>query len=367
MLNKFKNSNKGITLIALVITIIVLIILAGVTIIAITGNESAPNKAVEARQKNDEGAELDSLKVAVVSSIVEGELDLNVDIDTLKTNIQGIVTDDLDNVIDLNSDEWTVTGNSGVKYKITNKGIVSVVNPAKLIKKGDTVTYVTSLNNKELTMNWKVFYKKVINGKSYTWLILEDYLPNSYVKNISGLTKVGSYAINSSSRSTVINAIKTKDNWNTLLTGVLNGKPIDYSQSTDTNVQAMGGMPIELWRDSWNETYPNTTEYPTNELNIRLTSSGYNVSRVNKFPNSSEYSVVMTGSQGYIDENNVDTMYFPHTSPWNDCIGSWMSSESAYYIDNMMCTSYIGVNRNNCTDAKCGFRPLICIPSSALE
>ena len=45
--------NKGITLIALVITIIVLLILAGVTISAISGNDSTPAKAQEATQKTD--------------------------------------------------------------------------------------------------------------------------------------------------------------------------------------------------------------------------------------------------------------------------------------------------------------------------
>ena len=39
--------SKGITLIALVITIIVLLILAGVTINAIVGNESAMEKAAQ--------------------------------------------------------------------------------------------------------------------------------------------------------------------------------------------------------------------------------------------------------------------------------------------------------------------------------
>ena len=44
-------SNKGITLIALIITIIVLLILAGVTIAAINGNESAMDKAKQAKDE----------------------------------------------------------------------------------------------------------------------------------------------------------------------------------------------------------------------------------------------------------------------------------------------------------------------------
>ena len=68
MKNFYKNK-KGITLIALVITIIVLLILAGVTIATITSNESAPNKAVEARQKNEEGAAKDAATLLVAGKI----------------------------------------------------------------------------------------------------------------------------------------------------------------------------------------------------------------------------------------------------------------------------------------------------------
>ena len=62
---------KGITLIALVITIIVLLILAGVTIAAITSNESAPNKAVKARTENDRGAARDAATLLVAEKTQE--------------------------------------------------------------------------------------------------------------------------------------------------------------------------------------------------------------------------------------------------------------------------------------------------------
>lgn len=58
----FKNQ-KGITLIALVITIIVLLILAGITIALITSNDSAPSKATEAKIMQDVGAAKDSLAI----------------------------------------------------------------------------------------------------------------------------------------------------------------------------------------------------------------------------------------------------------------------------------------------------------------
>ena len=137
--------NKGITLIALIITIIVLLILAGVTIAAISSNESAPNKAVEARQKNEQGAEFDAIKVAAVSSVAAGNLDLYVDIPTLKAGLQGLVTDDLDTVLNPSLSEWTVTGNTGTKYLITNRGMVTKINGLSLssavsIKEGQIVS-----------------------------------------------------------------------------------------------------------------------------------------------------------------------------------------------------------------------------------
>ena len=72
MLNKAFKNKKGITLIALIITIIVLLILAGVTIAAITSNESTPNKAVEARQKNDIGAAKDDISLTATNAKLHG-------------------------------------------------------------------------------------------------------------------------------------------------------------------------------------------------------------------------------------------------------------------------------------------------------
>ncbi len=66
-----KKSTKGITLIALVITIIVLLILAGVTIAMLTGSDSAPAKANEAKQKNDIGAARDQVYLTASNAQTE--------------------------------------------------------------------------------------------------------------------------------------------------------------------------------------------------------------------------------------------------------------------------------------------------------
>ena len=48
---KLENKSRGITLIALVVTIIILLILAGISISMLTGQNGILNRAVEAKEK----------------------------------------------------------------------------------------------------------------------------------------------------------------------------------------------------------------------------------------------------------------------------------------------------------------------------
>ena len=77
--------NKGITLIALVVTIIVLLILAGVSINMLTGQNGILNRASEAKEKTENAQTEELVKFAVMSSIgTDGLIDLN----QLKTEIE---------------------------------------------------------------------------------------------------------------------------------------------------------------------------------------------------------------------------------------------------------------------------------------
>ena len=62
----------GITLIALVITIIVLLILAGVTIAALSGDNGILKKATEAKNSTGISQEEESVKVAVAEALTQG-------------------------------------------------------------------------------------------------------------------------------------------------------------------------------------------------------------------------------------------------------------------------------------------------------
>ena len=71
MKNKLRKTNSGITLIALVITIIVLLILAGVTIATLTGDNGILTKATEAKDKTEEGEEEEKVKLSVAGALAK--------------------------------------------------------------------------------------------------------------------------------------------------------------------------------------------------------------------------------------------------------------------------------------------------------
>ena len=82
-----KKQAKGITLIALVITIIVLLILAGVTIATLTGDNGILNQAGKAKDKTTEAESIERVQVEVAGSY---GLDGTIDKDQLNKNLGNI-------------------------------------------------------------------------------------------------------------------------------------------------------------------------------------------------------------------------------------------------------------------------------------
>ena len=77
MLLKIKKDMKGITLIALVITIIVLLILAGITIGAITGDNGIINQAQSAKTENERSDIEEQINVIVIQNSKDRVMDKN--------------------------------------------------------------------------------------------------------------------------------------------------------------------------------------------------------------------------------------------------------------------------------------------------
>lgn len=77
---RLKKSNKGITLIALVITIIVLLILAGVAIATLTGDNGVLTKAVSSKEKTDIAETKEQIKLEIMGNLSDEGKYTNADV-----------------------------------------------------------------------------------------------------------------------------------------------------------------------------------------------------------------------------------------------------------------------------------------------
>lgn len=70
-MNKTNKKQKGITLIALVITIVILLILAGISINMLSGKDGILNRAKDAREKNDIATDIETIKMEYLEFLIE--------------------------------------------------------------------------------------------------------------------------------------------------------------------------------------------------------------------------------------------------------------------------------------------------------
>ena len=124
-------TNKAITLIALVVTIVVLLILAGVSISMLTGENGIIKQAVEAKDKNKKGEIEDKVKLAAQAALTDSlgqgieqnkfqkELDINFG--------SGVASIDYDETNQM----YTVTVED-YEVEVSNKGLVGEVTKSSI-------------------------------------------------------------------------------------------------------------------------------------------------------------------------------------------------------------------------------------------
>ena len=111
--------NKGITLIALVVTIVVLLILAGVSISMLTGQNGILNKAAEAKTKSQVANEKEAIGMAVLEALTTGNGTLTAErLNATMKSYLGKETNFTGN------GPWQYIGTDGA-YAITSKGNVT--------------------------------------------------------------------------------------------------------------------------------------------------------------------------------------------------------------------------------------------------
>ena len=169
MINKIKQE-KAITLIALVVTIIVLLILAGISISMLTGENGILNRAREAKESTGTAQTEELVKLSITDALTQGlgsltnanlKTALNNNIGAGKYEISGDATNG-----------WTVKVN-GKEYKIDSTGNISkiptVEDTGKLPTGEGTTPYLPN----------STFSKK--EGDLETGLVIQDANQNEYV------------------------------------------------------------------------------------------------------------------------------------------------------------------------------------------
>ena len=354
MKNTFKSS-KGITLVALVITIIILLILAGISISALT-NTGIFGKAKDAKQKSDEAA-----------------LDQNTKLDEYESEINAYLP-------------GQNNGGGGQGSGINANTIATDTEKANNYY-GKSVNY-TSANG---VTGWKIFYADTNN----IYLIADNYVKTDKLPagtDTSGKS-VGNPPANTDSSypkaapfDNIMDAYSTgaarittdtikKLNKSFFIdkqyTGVDNStvnpnmKEVAYMLDTtawstfkdnneDNNGKAdyaIGGPTLEMLFKSYNQ------KHPGKNYEAQATSAtGYQL-RVN----GGTWEDFTDSSSDYLDSS--DSLYVLPSSKGADSM--WLASPSAYAPDTVIHVSYFGgVGYSTYNSPNIGFRPLVCLKSN---
>lgn len=343
-MRKYKNQN-AITLVALVVTIVILLILAGISISALT-NTGIFQKAKDAKQKAK-----------------DAELDQNTKLDEYESEINkylpGITASTIANATD--TEKATNYYGKSVSYESVNG-----VTGWKIFYAGKMTDSIDATNNIYLIADDYVDITKLPkgtneNGQSVgsapentnsSWPKVAPF--DNIIPNYAGASRITTDTIKNLNTSFFErNDVNTNTNDNMKAVAYMLDT-IAWSTFKDDNGKAdyaIGGPTLEMLFKSYNQ------KHPGKNYEAQATSTtGYQL-RVNR----GTWKHYTDSSSEYLNSN--DSLYVLPTS--NGANAMWVSSPSAYNSYRVMhvtCNGSVGCNGYGNADT--GFRPLICLNSN---
>lgn len=394
-----KLNQRGITLIALVITIIVLLILAGVSIAMLTGQNGILTQAQKAKTTTANKSAEEKVKLAVMAARSQSEtgaLEADKLLTEVTTNYGGqaettaggfpvTVTIDGKSFTVSSTGEVTATGDSTPNPPVpTPTDGISAKNIADMDDKtniyGAKVTGYTLPSGTTTDVGWKIFYA----DNSNIYLIADNYVERTNLPGSTGGTTShqpndgsSSYArtayfsnilndyVTGSARITD-NKLKALNNdyFNTkgFTSTNSNMKSVAYMMDTtawnskfkgNKAEYAIGGPTVELLFKSYNGKYGTTYESQAIESSDK-TNTGYQIRKTSKDTWANYVSSMLTTN---------DSLYVI-TSQTN-ALAYWLASPSANgtnFVMRVDCNGSVGINYYDY--ANDGFRPLVCLQSN---
>ena len=176
--NKFKylKGENGITLIALVITIIVLLILAGVSIATLTGDNGILTRANDAKEKTEEAEDIEKIRLAISEAQIgeDGYQELNSN--NLQEAIDGqfegrnvVVSDNGDGTFTISCldtlKDYTISGNNVEEGIDWNEAMANAVAPESQDEERNEGVIGIGTNGQPVDMDlWLYSFDTVTNG-----------------------------------------------------------------------------------------------------------------------------------------------------------------------------------------------------------
>ena len=326
---RMQKNSKGITLIALVITIIVLLILAGVVIATLTGDNGILTQAGNAKDKTTEAESIERVQVEVAGSY---GIDGTIDKEQLNKNLKNIAGlkyngadfSDSNKITELPT---TVTLNG---YDIgidANGGVEKIPEIIAKIRANPTAYYGKKVTNyKDDGKTYRIFYvdKQGDFGEKNT-----IYLKADYSKNMSCSTSYDA----SQTKVREMNPDwakargKSESSWNDNEKAAAwlcdTSKWTDYCDSDKANY-AIGGPSVEMYVKSYNQAFENKAGAYVLGANYRATSSHGYIYTLNGSQSTISNSDYSTGNNSlnyteynsmYCGQNKSKTGYWWLASP----------------------------------------------------
>lgn len=297
-----KINERGITLIALVITIIILLILAGVALSLVVGDNGVLNKSMNAVDETNRAATQEQLELAISSVITDWFTDRAVDGSTPKLadymtgeKVKAVMNNKYQlNEFILNTEKGVKVAYAGASYDFTvqitesgngakvfyagsnggNPGTGSggtigsnPIVPSKLFEIGEAINVENygkevigykAKSNSGYSGNWRLFYQDTLYAYIIVDDVIESYNPSEYYSEYASGKEVGiiGRSLNSKlmdagnffSSSNTTNCIKALA-W---MTDPEKWK--DYKDDEGMSAFAIGGPSLELFEASYNAT-----------------------------------------------------------------------------------------------------------------
>ena len=184
ILTKDIKSKKGITLIALVVTIIMLLILAGISISMLTGENGIINRASEASEKTEDANDLEYLRTEAYGELIgyysSGSSLSEQDYVLQKLGEKaGITVNQTAGTVTYNGKTYNISellGNSNEQNSLASNGLTQVTD-SPLITENSNIRMVLQEETESGTLQAVIpagFY--YVTGKPSTGLVISDVL-----------------------------------------------------------------------------------------------------------------------------------------------------------------------------------------------